>query len=216
MTGRYLVALILLVLISGKVTAAAARRNINDIPAARESLRTIISSRLYRSLLISPVEGSIVVRGELARDHLVGPKVIHSELSGIYDSLALELASNLQVLNYTQSETSSSSRGVLVNLLIYQIADGKLAISFAHFEEPGGNQLRYSGAAWMAVLKANKWVTIDPLRLSPHERRGPRTYTLAVETPGSLRSLHGNGRPPIAGLSIRGSPNSAAHAARLR
>jgi hypothetical protein len=214
MTGRYLVALIPLVLAGGNMAAAAAGRNINDIPAARESVRRIVSSKFYRSLLISPVEGWIVVRGELAGDHLLGPRVIHSELNGTYDSLALELASNLQILNYTQSETSSSSRAVLVNLLIYQIADAKMAISFAYFEEPGGSQLRYSGAAWMAVRKANKWVTIDPLRLSPGERRGPRAYAVAVETPGSLRSLRGNGRLPTPGLSIQGGQGSALHTTR--
>jgi hypothetical protein len=132
-------------------------------------------------------------------------------LNGTYDSLALELAKNLQILNYTQSNTFSASRGVLVNLLIYQIADGKMAISFAHFDEPGGSQLRYSGAAWMAVRKADKWITIDPLRLSPGERRGPRSYALAVETPGSLRSLRGNGRLPSPTVSIQGGQASALH-----
>jgi hypothetical protein len=147
---------------------------------------------------------------------LLGTKIVHSELNGRYDALALELANNLQILNYTQSETFRSSRAVLVDLLIYQIADGKMAISFAHFEETGGSQLRYSGAAWMAVLKANKWVTIEPRRLAPHESRGARTYALAVETPGSLISVQGNGRPPIASFSIQPMANSAPHAARVR
>jgi hypothetical protein len=212
----YLAALIGLVLISSNEAAAAARRNIDAIPGARESLLRIVSPKFYRSLLISPVEGWVAVRGDLVRDHLLGTKVVHSELNGLYDTLALELANNLQILNYTQADTANSSRAVLVDLLVYQIADGKMAISFAHFEETGGSQLRYSGAAWMAVLKANKWVTIEPLRLAPHERRGPRTYTLAVETPGSLRSVQGNGRPPIASFSIQGSPISVTHAAPLR
>jgi hypothetical protein len=214
MTRRYLAALIFLVLAGGNIVAATAGRNIKDIPTARESVRRIVSSKFYRSLLISPVEGWVVVRGDLARDHLLGPRVIHSELDGMYDSLALELATNLQILNYTQSDTASSTRSVLVNLLIYQIADAKMAISFAHFEEPGGSQLHYSGAAWMAVRKANKWVTIDPLRLSPGERRGPRAYALAVETPGSLRSLRGNGRLPSPGVSIQGGQKAALHATR--
>lgn len=212
----YLAALIGFVVISSNVAAAAARRNIDVVPGARESLLRIVSPKFYRSLLISPVEGWIAVRGDLVRDHLLGTKIVHSELNGRYDALALELANNLQILNYTQSESSNSSRAVLVDLLIYQIADGKMAISFAHFEETGGSQLRYSGAAWMAVLKANKWAAIEPRRLAPHERRGPRTYTLAVETPGSLTSVQGNGRPPLASFSIQPSANSAPHAARVR
>ena len=214
MTVRTLVALIPLLLI-GENVAARQSRNINDIPEARESLRRGVCAKLYRSLLISPIEGRIIVRGGLAKDHLVGLKVVHSELNARYDSLALELANNLRILNYTQSDTSISSRAVLVNLLIYQIADGKMAISFAHFAEPGANQLRYSGAAWMAVLKGSKWVTIEPLGLSAWERRGPFSYTIAVETPASLR-VFGNGRLPSVGLSIQGGHGMPGHVDRLR
>lgn len=190
-------------LLTGVIVTQA--RSLSDIPAAKEGLLRIVSLKFYRSLLISPVEGWIVVRGQLVNDHLVGTRVIHSELNGRYDDVALELANNLQVLNYTLSDKPTSSRAVLVHLLVYQIADGKMALSFAQFEETGGSQLRYSGAAWMAVLKGNKWTTIDPQQLTPHERRGPRTYTLAVETPGSLRTLEGNGKIPIAAMSLRGS-----------
>lgn len=213
MNARYLGRFLLAALVVGSLTASSTGRTLNDIPAARESLRTMVSPRFFRSLVISPVEACIIVRGELTDDHLVTSKVVHSEQNHRFDSLALELAGNLQVLDYTASDTASSSRGVLVNLLIFQIADGKMAISFAHFERPGGSQLRYSGAAWMAVLNAGKWTTIDPLRLSPIERRGPRSYTLAVETPGSLRSLRGNGRLPAA-VAIRGGQDSASHVTR--
>ena len=213
-----IVALISFALVGGNVAAATAPRNINDIPVARESLLRIVSPKFYRSLLISPVEGWIVVRGDLVNNHLRGTKVIHSELGGAYDALALELANNLQVLDRTYAQTGNRSPAVLVHLLIYQIADGKLAISFAHFDETGGGQLRYSGAAWMAVQKANnKWVTIEPRRLAPHELRGPRTYTIAVETPNSSRSLRGNGPPPIgSSVQIQASPNMITHTLRDR
>ncbi|PYI94387.1 MAG: hypothetical protein DME97_02730 [Verrucomicrobia bacterium] len=212
------VALISVALMGGSVTAATAPRNLAGIPVAREALLRIVSPKFYRSLLISPVEGWIVARGDLANNHLRGVKVIHSELDGRYDALASELASNLQVLDKTYVQTGIHSPAVLVHLLIYQIADGKLAISFAHFDETGGNQLRYSGAAWMAVEKApNRWVTIEPRRLSPHELRGPRTYTIAVETPNSVRSLRGNGPPPIgSSVQIQASPNMITHTIRER
>ena len=211
-------ALVSLALIGGNVAAATAPRNLNKIPAAREALLRMVSPKFYRSLLISPVEGWIVVRGDLVNNHLGGTKVIHSELGGAYDALALELANNLQVLDYTDTQPGIRSREVLVYLLIYQIADGKMAISFAHFAEIGGSQMRYSGAAWMAVQKANnKWVTIEPRRLAPHELRGPRTYTVAVESPGSNRSLEGNGRPPIgSAMQIQPSSNMITHTARDR
>jgi hypothetical protein len=50
--------------------------------------------------------------------------------------------------------------------------------------------MRYYGAAWMAVEKPNHlWVTIEPQRLAPHEQRGPRMYTLAVESAPARANL---------------------------
>jgi len=214
--SKYLLTVILAVAAGNGEAALPVGRSIKDIPGAGESLRNIVSPRFYRSLLISPVEARIVVRGTLATDHLQGATVIHSELSGQYDALALELANHLEIVNYIQSDISRDPRGILVDLLIYQIADGKLAISFAHVDEPGGSQLRYSGSAWMAALKNDKWVTIEPLRLAPHEHRGARTYTLAIEAPNSLRNLHGTGPPPLSRFAIQGRPVSAAHSLRSR
>ena len=192
-------------------------RSINDIPAAKESLLRIVSPKFYRSLLISPVEGEVVVRGALLNDHLSGTRIIKSELGGEYDQLALELANNLQIVDYTREDTRSSGQSVLVHLLVYKIADGTMAMSFAHFDDIAGNQLRYSGAAWMATRKGNQWVTIEPRQLTPHERRGPRMYTLAVEAANSARSLQGNGRPSIAAsMSVHGAPVTAYHSIRAR
>ena len=176
----------------------------------------MVSPKFYRSLLVSPVEAYVVVQAYLANDHLAAPKIVHSEVNGVYDSLALELANNLEVVNGAQSSNGSSPRRAFLTLLIYQIADGKMALSFAHVDESGGSQMRYSGAAWMAALKGDKWVPIDPLRLSPHEHRGPRMYTLAVESANSLRSLYGNGRPPLSQFAVKGARDSAAHETRLR
>src|SRR5262245_53240072 len=105
----WLVGVLLIGLTAGHVATLDAR-SISDIPAARESLRNMVSPKFYRSLLISPVEAYVLVRGDLANDHLVWPKIVHSESNGAYDSLALELASNLQILNGTQSNTIGQPR----------------------------------------------------------------------------------------------------------
>jgi hypothetical protein len=153
-------------------------------------LLRIVSPKFYQSLLISPLEGWIVVRGQLAGTRLSGGRIVHSELGGAYDQLALDLARNLRVLGAPRIETMQSTPPILLHVLIYQIADGRLALSFAHFDGPGGSQMRYYGAAWMAVEKANHlWVTIDPPRPAPHEQRGPRMYTLAVETAPARANL---------------------------
>ena len=145
----------LLVLVERDATAAPGRRTLKDIPGAKESLLRIVSPRFYQSLLISPVEGWIVVRGQLAGNRVFGTKVVHSELNGAYDQLAVDLANNLQVLGFPRVETLEAIPPILVHVIIYQIADGKLALSFAHFDGAGGSQMRYYGAAWMAVEKPN-------------------------------------------------------------
>ena len=160
------------------------RRILSDIPGARESLLRIVSPRFYQTLLISPVEGWIIVRGQLAGGtHMFGPRIVHSELGGAYDQLALDLAKNLVVIGYPHVELADPAPAILLHVLVYQIKDGRLAISFAHLDTPGGTQMRYYGCAWMAVEKPNHlWEPIEPKILQPHEPRGPRTYALAVES----------------------------------
>lgn len=193
---------------------AAQARSINDIPAAKEALLRIVSPKFYRSLLISPLQSWVVVRGTLFNDHLTGTRVIRSELNGEYDQLALELAKNLQIVDYTRADMSGAPPPVLVHLLVYQIADGTMAMSFAHFDGAGGNQFRYSGAAWMAVRRGGRWESIEPRQLTPHEKRGPRMYTLAVEPANSARSLYG--RASVAATSIKGGEINAHHSLPVR
>lgn len=178
-------------LINPNVEGQTPRRVLSDIPAARESLLRIISPRFYQTLLISPVEGWIVVRGQLASGtHMFGPRIVHSELGGAYDQLALDLAKNLVVIGYPHVELGDATPAILLHVLIYQIKDGRLAISFAHFDTPGGTQMRYYGCAWMAVEKPNHlWEPIEPKILQPHEPRGPRTYALAVESSIARQNL---------------------------
>jgi hypothetical protein len=173
-----------LLLLGPKAQPATLQRTLGDIPGAPESLLRIVNPRFYKTLLISPVEGWIVVRGQLAAGtHIFGARVIYSELGCVYDQLTLDLANNLQVIGYPHVELGDPTPSILVHVLIYQIRDAKLAISFAHFETAGGSQMRYYGCAWMAVQKPNHlWETIEPGNLQPNEPRGPRTYTLAVES----------------------------------
>jgi hypothetical protein len=165
--------------------APAVPRTIKDVPEAREALRRTVSPGFYKSLEVSPINGWITVRGMLSGDHLVGMRVVRSEFSGRYDALAMELAKNLQIRTDKREGTLIPTRPVLVHVLVYYIADGNLAVSFAEFDEVGGSQLKYYGSAWMAVEKGeNNWVTIQPKWVSPWEKRGPRSYGLIVEKAG--------------------------------
>ena len=148
-------------------TKARTIANTPRLPA--EVLRQIISPKFYKSLLISPIEGWIIVRARLANTRVVAPKVVQSELNGAYDSLALELANNLEISGNSSIGTNLPDSSVLVHLLIYQIKDGKMALSFAHVDNPGGTQGFYVGSAWLATLKDGKWTTVKSPRAG--ERR---------------------------------------------
>jgi hypothetical protein len=161
----FLTILILVASLHGSVAAtrSAPGRTLTDIDAiSTRVLQRSISPKFYKSLLISPIQGWIVVRANISGTRLVGPRIIHSELNGAYDSLALKLASEAQIAGYYSIERPHFGGSVLLHLLIYQIADGTMALSFPTFEEPGGNQMDYWGCARLAVLKSNgKWTEIE-------------------------------------------------------
>jgi len=156
----FFTALLLLVFISQSNAAPSnSTRTLSDLKVIpTRVLKRSISPKFYKSLTISPVKGWIVVRATLSGTRLGGARVIHSELGGTYDALALQRAREVLIsANYTTDRPNLGS-SVLLHLLIYEIADGTMALSFAHLDEPGGDQADYYGCARLAVLKADgKW-----------------------------------------------------------
>lgn len=125
-------------------------------------LQRSISPKFYKSLLISPVEGWVVVRANLAGARLSGARVVQSQLDGAYDSLALKLADEVIMAGNYSIERPNVGSSVLLHLLIYKIADGTMVLSFAHVADPGGDQAEYFGCARLAVLKNDgKWIEIQ-------------------------------------------------------
>ena len=88
-----------LLLSSGLVAKSSQVRTISDIPSLpHRVLQRSISPRFYKSLLKAPLEGLVIVRGQLGRTtQLSGLKIVHSELGGKFDSVALDRARNLSV-----------------------------------------------------------------------------------------------------------------------
>jgi len=143
-------------------TQAAPARTITDLNViSTQALQRSISPKFYKSLLVSPIKGWVAVRGNLVGAHLSGLKVVHSELDGRFDPLALDLAKKIVIAGYYSIERPNLGAPVLLHLLIYQIADGTMALSFPQFTEPGGDQMQYFGCARLAVLKKDgQWVEI--------------------------------------------------------
>lgn len=155
-----------LILLSFISTSSAARSpskgrmltELNVIPT--RVLQRSVSPKFYKSLLISPVEGWIIVRGHLSGTRLSGARVIQSELKGLYDPLALQLAKEAQIAGNFTLDRPNAKSSVLLHLLVYQIADATMVLSFAHFDEAGGDQMQYYGCSRLLILKDEKWSEI--------------------------------------------------------
>jgi hypothetical protein len=162
----FLTILIAIITSLGSIVSAAPPtrpRTLTDINViAPRVLQRSISPKFFKSLLISPVEGWIVVRANVAGTRLSGTRIIHSELNGAYDQLALKLAKEQEIAGYFSVDRPHFGGSVLLHLLIYQIADGTMVLSFPTFDEPGGNQWEYWGCARLAVIKKNgTWTEIE-------------------------------------------------------
>jgi hypothetical protein len=124
-------------------------------------LQRSVSPKFYNSLLKSPIQGWTVVRAQLSGTRLSGARVIRSGLQGLYDPLALQLAKEAVIAGNYSIDRPNVPSSVLLHVLVYQIADGNLVLSFAHLDEAGGDQAEYYGCARLLVLKSNKWTEIQ-------------------------------------------------------
>lgn len=158
--------LVLLILVSFLGTTLAAHApsqgrtigELNLIP--KRVLKRSISPKFFKTLMVSPVKGWVIVRGNLVGTQISGARIVKSELDGEFDALALKLAKEMEIAG-NFSLPSRTGGSVLMHLLIYQIADGTMALSFPHLDGAGGDQQQYFGCAKLAVLKADgKWTEI--------------------------------------------------------
>jgi len=134
--------------------------DLNVIPP--RVLRRSVSPWFFKTLLVSPVKGWIVVRANLSGTHLSGMRVVRSELNGSYDALALKMAKEVKIAGNYSLERQDSGGSVLVHLLIYQIADGTMALSFPHLDGAGGDQMNYFGCARLNIRKQDgSWSEIE-------------------------------------------------------
>ncbi|CAN5134514.1 hypothetical protein BH20VER2_BH20VER2_18500 [soil metagenome] len=124
-------------------------------------LKRSISPKFYKTLLISPIDGLIVVRAQLSGTKLFGARVIRSDLGGRFDQVALDAARNMIITGDYKIDTQIKMSTVRLNVLIYEIADGTMALYYATLERPGGEQEDYFGSAKLAVLKKDgSWTEI--------------------------------------------------------
>jgi hypothetical protein len=141
--------------------APNATRRLGDLKVIpTRVLERTVSPRFFNSLVVSPVEGWIVVRANLSGTKFTGARVIHSELGGLYDPLALQLAKEATIAGNYAIERPHLTSSVLLHVLVYKIADGTMVLSFTHLDHPAGDQMQYWGSSRLLTLKNDKWTEI--------------------------------------------------------
>ena len=153
--------LLLAVHATGEESPVRTTQNIRGLPIA--PLRQMVKPSFYKSLLISPVEAWITLRGHITDYRFAGVRVVHSELGGKYDALALEMVKYIKLPSGWEQRTGThvSSRRVRFDVLVYTIKDGKMAIGFPQLDEAEGTVASYYGPALMAIEKDGKWELVD-------------------------------------------------------
>ena len=125
-------------------------------------LQRSISRKFYKTLLVSPIDGWIVVRGQWVGTKIGGPRIWRSDLDGKYDQLALQFAKDFEIAGSVGGITRFGG-DIVLHLLVYHTADGTMLLSFPTFDVPGGEQNYYWGCARLAVIKKDtgRWVEIE-------------------------------------------------------
>jgi hypothetical protein len=179
----------LVMLLGSSVPAVGAARSdargktIKDLsgPISLGALKRSVSTKFYQSLLVSPLDDWSVVHARVAGTRLSGTQVIRSAANPAYDSLALKFANEMTLVANERGGSAGQMDSALMHLLIYKIADGVMAVSFAYQEAPPGEEMKNISIVRLLVkTKEGRWTEIRPLetrqdkRWSLHQRGGRR------------------------------------------
>lgn len=130
-------------------------RDLRDFPIAH--LRFNLAPKLYKSLSISPVMAWVVA--QISTVPGTEPKIIRSDAGGKFDKFAIELAKGWNLQNYDTTESRTHRPTLNVHLLVYQIADGIMAVNFSHNDEAFYAGYQRSDV-WVGVWQGGKWTTV--------------------------------------------------------
>ena len=121
----------------------AAVRTIHDLPGLPLNvLKHDMPQKMYAELSRQPVKAYLVVRGQVVGSVVMGTRVIRSEGNGVYDKVALQVASGMTL--YTSALGTRVPQTALVYVVIYQLSKGEQALVVAQDDSAGDTNLIYS------------------------------------------------------------------------
>lgn len=135
-------------------------RNLPGFPLAH--LKTSISPKLYKSLIISPVTAWVVAQAPAGEGD--EGKIVRSDAGGVFDKLAREMAKGWGGVGYDTTESRTRRPTLMVHLLIYKLADGLMAVNFSHNDQAFYHGIQYSDV-WVGVFKDGKWTRIGGTKI---------------------------------------------------
>jgi hypothetical protein len=127
-------------------------RSMLDIPGLPvSSLAVYMPKEAYSRLANAPIKAYVLVRGQVASNKVSGARVAHSEANGVYDKIALQMATSMRV--YSDVSSSRLHSNVLIHVLIYGLPDNSEdALAIAQNDAIGSADLVYSRSLMMRHL----------------------------------------------------------------
>jgi hypothetical protein len=127
-------------------------RSMLDIPGLPASaLQVYMPHDAYSKLVNAPIKAYILVRGQVSNNKVTGARVAHSEANGVFDKIAMQMASSMTV--YSDISSSRLHTNVLVHVLIYGLPDNSEdALAIAQNDAVGSANLVYSRSLMMRHL----------------------------------------------------------------
>ena len=129
-------------------------QNLPNFPLS--TFKLSLAPKLYKSLSVSNVDAWIVAQ---VPPHGGEPKIVHSEGGGVFDKMAFAIANEWSSVGYNVTESRVKSPSIKVHLLIYKIADGLMALNFAHNDDGFYAGMQYTDV-YVGVWKDGKWTRI--------------------------------------------------------
>jgi hypothetical protein len=160
-----LVLLLLLVTVSISPAVApppATGRTLKDLHGfPLTTARRMLPHQLCRSLEVSPVESWVIARSRIYSGKPAATKIIHEEAAGAYDKMTIELAESYRTSGNDATESRIAADTLTFHLVVFKIADGKLAILIPHNDDD-----RYAGYAqaadtWIGIYKNGQWTRVN-------------------------------------------------------